>query len=114
VSCAKTTKPIVTPFYWDANSGGPREACIRSFRCAVHRRHLANTTEQSVCGEDAALYQITLSTCCSLFKLISDHKQDAISCNTVTTVDYENLQKLVQHVFQILCFISSRRRWEQS
>ena len=29
----------------------------------VHWRHLANTTEPSVCGCDAALCQITLSTC---------------------------------------------------
>ena len=30
----------------------------------AHRRHLANTTEPSVCGGDAALCQITLTTCC--------------------------------------------------
>ena len=28
-----------------------------------HWCHLANTTEQSMCGSDAALYQITLTTC---------------------------------------------------
>jgi len=28
-----------------------------------HIRHLANTTEPSVCGGDAVLYQITLTTC---------------------------------------------------
>ena len=29
----------------------------------VHCRHLANTTEPSMCGGDAALCQITLTTC---------------------------------------------------
>ena len=29
----------------------------------VHWRHMANTTEPSVCGGDAALCQITLTTC---------------------------------------------------
>jgi len=29
----------------------------------AHWRHLANTTEPSVCGSDASLCQITLSTC---------------------------------------------------
>jgi len=29
----------------------------------VHWRHLANTTEPSMCGGDAALCQITLNTC---------------------------------------------------
>jgi len=30
----------------------------------AHWRHLANTTEPSMCGGDAALCQITLITCC--------------------------------------------------
>jgi len=30
----------------------------------AHWRHLANTTEPSVCGSDAALHQLTLTTCC--------------------------------------------------
>jgi len=30
----------------------------------AHWRHLANTTELSMCGGDAALCQITLTTCC--------------------------------------------------
>ena len=29
----------------------------------THWRHLANTTEPSICGGDAALCQITLTTC---------------------------------------------------
>jgi len=32
-------------------------------RVTAHWRHLANTTEPSVCGGDAALCQITLTTC---------------------------------------------------
>jgi len=30
----------------------------------AHWRHLKNTTEPSMCGGDAALCQITLTTCC--------------------------------------------------
>jgi len=37
---------------------------IFSFRIwGVHWRHLANTTELSVCGGDTALCQMTLTTC---------------------------------------------------
>jgi len=36
---------------WVVDLGGPKEAC---FRWGAHRRHLANTTEQSTCGGDAA------------------------------------------------------------
>ena len=32
----------------------------------AHWRHLANTTEPSICGGDAALWQITLTTCYSI------------------------------------------------
>ena len=43
------------------NSGGPKEACVTCI--GTHWRHLANTTEPSVCCGDAALRQITLTTC---------------------------------------------------
>jgi len=33
------------------------------FWLSIHWRHLANTTEQCVCCGDAALCQITLTTC---------------------------------------------------
>ena len=36
--------------------GGPKEACLHG---RAHWRHLANTTETSVCGSDATLCQIT-------------------------------------------------------
>jgi len=36
-----------------------------------HWRHLANTTEQSVCGGDAALCQITLITCFTAHRKVS-------------------------------------------
>jgi len=35
--------------------------------CGAHWRYPANTTEPSVCGGDAALYQITLTTCLLFF-----------------------------------------------
>jgi len=44
------------------DSGGPKEGHIR---WGAHWRNLANTTEPSVCGCDAALSQITLTTCWS-------------------------------------------------
>ena len=62
---------------WVVGSDGPYESCVRwgsraaEERChgnhllafyvwAAHWRHLANTTEASMCGGDAALCQITL------------------------------------------------------
>jgi len=45
---------------WDVYSGWPWDPCIR---WVAHWRHLENTSERAVCGDDAALYQITLSTC---------------------------------------------------
>jgi len=45
---------------WDLDLGGPKEARIR---WGAHWRHLANTTEPSMCGCDAALCQITLTSC---------------------------------------------------
>jgi len=47
---------------WDVDSGGLKEACIR---WGAHWHHLANTTKPSMCGCDAALCQITLTTCFS-------------------------------------------------
>ena len=44
---------------WDAESGSSRKPCIR---WGVHWRHPANATEPSMCGGDAALCQITLTT----------------------------------------------------
>jgi len=38
----------------------------------VHWRHLANTTEPSMCGGDAVLCQITLTTCYYNFQNTKD------------------------------------------
>jgi len=53
------------------DSGGPKEAQVHAYSQVAstfpheraHWRHLANTTEPSVCGCDVALCQITLTTC---------------------------------------------------
>jgi len=45
---------------WDAKSGESMESCIG---WGAHWHNLANTTEPSVCG-DAALSEITVTTCC--------------------------------------------------
>jgi len=41
------------------DSGGPKEACI--IKWGAHWRHLVNTTEQSMSGDDAACCQIILT-----------------------------------------------------
>jgi len=46
----------------------PRDVVMATiFRLSIYRgahwRHLANVTEPSMCGSDAALCQITLTTC---------------------------------------------------
>ena len=46
---------------WDAESGGSRVGYHVSHG-GTHWCHLANTTEPSMCGSDAALCQITLAT----------------------------------------------------
>ena len=44
-------EPMGMPF-WVVNLSGPKVACIRR---GAHWRHLANTTEPSVCGGDAVI-----------------------------------------------------------
>jgi len=46
------------------------------YKMGAHWRHLANTIEPSMCGGDAALCQITLSTCYYyyLLKMFSDRR----------------------------------------
>ena len=64
VSCAKGLNRSICRF---VDSGGPKEAQVQSSSMGLHGWthwcHLANTIEPSVCGGDAALCQITLSTC---------------------------------------------------
>jgi len=58
---------------WILESGGSKEAQVQSYspgggnvithHLKAHWRHLANTTEPSVCGRDAVLCQTTLTTC---------------------------------------------------
>ena len=38
----------------------------------AHWRHLKNTTKPYMCVGDAALFQITLTTCCSLLCSVAD------------------------------------------
>jgi len=62
VSCAKTAEPIEMLFgIWTRL--GPRKHVLGE---GAHWRNLTNTTEPSVCGGDAACYQITLTTCLML------------------------------------------------
>ena len=46
----------------------PWQPFLAFYVWGAHWRHLANTTEPSMCGGDAALCQITLTTC-SIFLL---------------------------------------------
>jgi len=59
VSCVKTTEPIEMPFGLWTRVGRRKHV----LHVRAHWRRLANTTEPSVCGGDAALCQITLTTC---------------------------------------------------
>ena len=52
-------------------------------RCDAHWRHLANTTEPSVCGGDAACCQITLTTC-SLYYLLQTAGE--IRCMSISEI----------------------------
>jgi len=49
MSCAKTDEPIDA--FWEVDSSWSKEAHIR---WGAHWRHLANMTEPSMCGRDAA------------------------------------------------------------
>jgi len=48
---------------WIVDSGGPKEAQVNRIRQVAHWRHLSNTIETSVCGSNAVLCEITLTTC---------------------------------------------------
>jgi len=61
VSCAITAAPMRC--LWDLVSVGPKKACIR---WSAHWRHLANTTEPSMCSDDAACCQIAFTTCANV------------------------------------------------
>jgi len=54
VNPANTDEPIEIPLCW------PKIPCIR---CESQWRHVANTIKRSVRGGNAALCQITLTTC---------------------------------------------------
>jgi len=49
----------------------PWQPFLAFYIWGAHWRHLKNMTEPSMCGSDAALYQITLTTCFSLFLLVA-------------------------------------------
>jgi len=42
----------------------PWQPFLAFYICGAHLHHSKNTIEPSMCGGDAALCQITLSTCC--------------------------------------------------
>jgi len=44
----------------------PWQPFLAFYILGAHWRHLKNTTEPSMCGGDAALCQITLTTCCDI------------------------------------------------
>jgi len=59
VNCAKLAEPIEMPFEM-LNRVGPGNHVLHG---EAHWCNLANATELSVCGGDAALCQCTLATC---------------------------------------------------
>jgi len=58
--CAQMAAAIDLLFGRHVDSGGPKEALLDG---RAHWRNLANTTEPSVCNGNAALCQITMTTC---------------------------------------------------
>jgi len=73
MSCAKTAEPIDLSFSV-VNSGGPKVAQVQSYLPGgthvptwepgrADWRHVADTTDPSICGGSAVLCQITLTTC---------------------------------------------------
>jgi len=75
VSCAKMAEPVDVPFWLWTRMGRRKHTFNRIRQVApmcfhgrahngrAHWRHVANMIEASVWGCDAALYQITLTTC---------------------------------------------------
>ena len=63
ISPAKTAEPIEMPFGMWIRGRGQMKHVVH---VGAYWHQLSNTTELSVCGGDAAFYQITLTTC-SLF-----------------------------------------------
>ena len=62
MQCAETAKPIGIPFgMWTRVGVGPRKHVLDG---DADWRNLVNATEPSMCGGDAALSHITLTTCC--------------------------------------------------
>jgi len=69
VICANTAEPIDMPFVLWTRLGRRKHKFSRIHQVMpiypygrAHWRHLANTIEPSVCGVDAVLCQITLTT----------------------------------------------------
>ena len=69
MSCAETAEPIDLQFGLWTRVGRRKHKFNHIRQVApmyppmwIHWRHLANTTESSVCGGDAVLCQITLTT----------------------------------------------------
>ena len=70
VSCAKMAELIDLPFGLCTQVGERKHKFNRIFQVVsmcpharAHWRHLVNTIDPSVCGNNAALCQITFSTC---------------------------------------------------
>jgi len=64
MSCVKMAEPIEMPFgIWTRL---PRKHILGG---GAQWRHVANTIEPSVCGDNAACCQITLITCCYWFDI---------------------------------------------
>ena len=59
---------------WVVDCGGRKEAQVQPYSPGVER-HLANTIEPFICGGDAVLCQITLTTC---FCLLLRHRENSL------------------------------------
>ena len=71
----------------------PWQPFLAFYIWGAHWRHLKNTTEPSMCGGDAALCQITLTTCC--YKSHRYKTANSMHCSLVIYRIYISQQPVV-------------------
>ena len=108
MSCAKTAELIVMLFgMW--NRVGPRKHVLGG---DAHWHNLANMTELSVCGGDAALHQLTLGTCIIFCKhgtwfvmyLCVGVIQNFLTFNLLWQIVLFSLSEWSSNIFRLMCF----------
>ena len=90
------------------NSRVPKEACIR---WGTQWLNVANTTETSICGGDAAFSQITLTTCLGhIARNTRPIATDGIAILIVTIVGPAKMAEPTETPFDMWTRVGSRKR----